>query len=76
MSPMGSGLQKGIIKQYRGLTVTINVCPKLKLEIIIADADKDLIVETILCHARTGEIGDGKIFVILVEEAIWIRTGK
>jgi nitrogen regulatory protein PII len=72
----GSGRQKGIVEQYRGSTVTVNVRPKLKLEIVVANADKDLIVETILRHARTGEIGDGKIFVIPVEEAIRIRTGE
>jgi nitrogen regulatory protein PII len=72
----GSGRQKGIVEQYRGSTVTVNVRPKLKLEIVVADADKDLIVETILRHARTGEIGDGKIFVIPVDEAIRIRTGE
>jgi len=72
----GSGRQKGIVEQYRGSTVTVNVRPKIKLEIVVADADKDLIVETILRHARTGEIGDGKIFVIPVEEAIRIRTGE
>jgi len=72
----GSGRQKGIVEQYRGSTVTVNVRPKLKLEIVVADTDKDLIVETILRHARTGEIGDGKIFVIPVEEAIRIRTGE
>jgi nitrogen regulatory protein PII len=72
----GSGRQKGIVEQYRGSTVTVNVRPKLKLEIVVADSDKDLIVETILRHARTGEIGDGKIFVIPVDEAIRIRTGE
>lgn len=72
----GSGRQKGIVEQYRGSTVTVNVRPKLKLEVVVADSDKDLIVETILRHARTGEIGDGKIFVVPVEEAIRIRTGE
>jgi nitrogen regulatory protein PII len=72
----GSGRQKGIVEQYRGSTVTVNVRPKLKLEIVVADADKDLIVETILRHARTGEIGDGKIFVSPIDEAIRIRTGE
>ena len=72
----GSGRQKGIVEQYRGSTVTVNVRPKLKLEIVVADEDKDLIVETILKPARTGEIGDGKIFVLPVEEAIRIRTGE
>ena len=72
----GSGRQKGVVEQYRGSTVTVNVRPKLKLEIVVADVDKDIIVETILRHARSGEIGDGKIFVIPVEEAIRIRTGE
>ncbi len=72
----GSGRQKGIVEQYRGSTVTVNVRPKLKIEIVVADSDKDLIVDTILRHARTGEIGDGKIFVIPVDEAIRIRTGE
>jgi nitrogen regulatory protein P-II 1 len=72
----GSGRQKGIVEQYRGSTVTVNVRPKLKLEIVVADSDKDLIVETILRHARTGEVGDGKIFVTSIEEAIRIRTGE
>jgi nitrogen regulatory protein PII len=54
----------------------ISVRPKLKLEVVVEDKDKDLVVETILRHARTGEIGDGKIFVLPVEEAIRIRTGE
>jgi nitrogen regulatory protein PII len=72
----GSGRQKGVVEHYRGSTLTVNVRPKLKLEIVVDDADKPLVVETILKHARTGEIGDGKIFVAPVEEAIRIRTGE
>ena len=72
----GSGRQKGVVEHYRGSTLTVNVRPKLKLEIVVDDADKPLVVETILRHARTGEIGDGKIFVAPVEEAIRIRTGE
>jgi nitrogen regulatory protein PII len=72
----GSGRQKGIVETYRGSSLTVNVRPKLKLEVVIEDEDKDLVVETILKHARTGQIGDGKIFVIDVEEAIRIRTGE
>jgi nitrogen regulatory protein PII len=72
----GSGRQKGVVEHYRGSTLTVNVRPKLKLEIVVDDADKSLVVETILRHARTGEIGDGKIFVAPVEEAIRIRTGE
>lgn len=72
----GSGRQKGIVERYRGSTLTVNVRPKLKLEVVVEDGDKDLVVETILKHARTGEVGDGKVFVLPVEEAIRIRTGE
>lgn len=72
----GSGRQKGIVEHYRGSTLTVNVRPKLKLEVVVEDKDQDLVVETILKHARTGEIGDGKIFVLPVEDAIRIRTGE
>jgi nitrogen regulatory protein PII len=72
----GSGRQKGIVEQYRGSTLTVNVRPKLKVEVVVEDKDKGLVVETILKHARTGEVGDGKIFVLPVEEAIRIRTGE
>src|ERR671925_557422 len=72
----GSGRQKGIVEHYRGSSLTVNVRPKLKLEVVVEDKDKSLVVETILKHARTGDIGDGKIFVVPVEEAIRIRTGE
>ena len=72
----GSGRQKGIVEQYRGSTLTVNVRPKMKLEVVVEDKDKRIVVETILKHARTGEVGDGKIFVLPVEEAIRIRTGE
>jgi len=72
----GSGRQKGVVEHYRGSALTANVRPKLKLEVVIEDKDKDVVVGTILKHARTGEVGDGKIFVLPVEEAIRIRTGE
>jgi nitrogen regulatory protein PII len=72
----GSGRQKGIVEQYRGSTLTVNVRPKIKLEVVVEDRDKGMVVETILKHARTGSVGDGKIFVLPVEEAIRIRTGE
>jgi len=72
----GSGRQKGIVEHYRGSTLTVNVRPKLKLEIVVDDREKSIVVETILKHARTGEVGDGKLFVVPVEEAIRIRTGE
>jgi nitrogen regulatory protein PII len=72
----GSGRQKGVVETYRGSTLTVNVRPKMKIECVVEDKDKGIVVETILKHARTGEVGDGKIFVLPVEEAIRIRTGE
>ena len=72
----GSGRQKGITEHYRGAELTIHLRPKLKLEIVVESKDAGLVKETILRHARTGDIGDGKIFVLPVEEAIRIRTGE
>lgn len=72
----GSGRQKGVVEHYRGASLTVNVRPKLKIECVIGDAEKDSVVETILKHARTGSVGDGKIFVVPVEEAVRIRTGE
>ena len=72
----GSGRQKGIVERYRGSTLTVNVRPKLKLEIVVDDVDMPVITETILKHSRTGSVGDGKIFVLPVEDAIRIRTGE
>jgi nitrogen regulatory protein PII len=72
----GSGRQKGVVEHYRGSTLTVNVRPKLKLEVVVDDKDKSVVVDTILRHARTGEVGDGKVFVSPVEEAIRIRTGE
>ena len=72
----GSGRQKGVVETYRGSTLTVNVRPKLKIECVVDDRDKGVVVETILRHARTGDVGDGKIFVLPVEEAVRIRTGE
>jgi len=72
----GSGRQKGITEQYRGSELTIHLRPKLKLETVVESKDVGVVVETILKHARTGEVGDGKIFVLPVESAVRIRTGE
>jgi len=72
----GSGRQKGITEHYRGSEIAIHLRPKLKIECVVDDEAKNLVVETILRHARTGSVGDGKIFVLPVEEAIRIRTGE
>lgn len=72
----GSGRQKGITEQYRGSSLTNYLRPKVKIECGVADGDVPVIVDTILKHARTGNIGDGKVFLIPIEEAYRIRTGE
>jgi nitrogen regulatory protein PII len=72
----GSGRQKGITEHYRGSELTIHLRPKMKLEIVVDDKDVNTVTEAILKHARTGQIGDGKIFILPVEDAIRIRTGE
>ena len=72
----GSGRQKGITEHYRGAELTIHLRPKLKLECVVDDAAVGVVTETILRHARTGSVGDGKIFLLPVEGAIRIRTGE
>ena len=72
----GSGRQKGITEHYRGSAIAIHLRPKLKIECVVADDDVDTIVDTVLRHARTGNIGDGKLFVLPVDEAFRIRTGE
>ena len=72
----GSGKQKGYTQHYRGAEYTVNLIQKLKLEIVAADNEVDRIVDAISAAARTGEIGDGKIFLSPVLDAIRIRTGE
>ena len=76
MEVKGSGRQKGIVERYRGAELTNYLRPKVKIECVVATADVDVVVETILRHARTGAIGDGKVFVVPVEQAYRIRTGE
>ena len=63
----GSGRQRGITERYRGAELTNWLRPKVKLECVVSTRDVQTVVETILRHARTGEIGDGKVFVMPVE---------
>src|SRR5919201_6919030 len=72
----GSGRQKGITERYRGAELTNWLRPKVKIECVVSSRDVDTVVQTILRHARTGGIGDGKIFVLPVEQAYRIRTGE
>ncbi|HEX2087631.1 MAG TPA: P-II family nitrogen regulator [Solirubrobacteraceae bacterium] len=76
MEVKGSGRQKGITERYRGAEVTNYLRPKIKIECVVASTDVQTIVDTILKHARTGAVGDGKVFVMPVEEAYRVRTGE
>ena len=73
----GRGVQKGIVHSGRGgETYTVDMLPKLKIEVVAKDADAQKVIETIINAAKTGNIGDGKIFVTALEEAIRVRTGE
>jgi len=72
----GFGRQKGHTELYRGAEYVVDFLPKVKLEIIVSDEKVAQVVETIEKAARTGRIGDGKIFVMPVEEVVRIRTGE
>ncbi|MGB9367126.1 MAG: P-II family nitrogen regulator [Xanthobacteraceae bacterium] len=72
----GFGRQKGHTEIYRGAEYTVNFLPKIKIEVVVPDDRTDRIVEAIASTAKTGQIGDGKIFVIEVEHALRIRTGE
>ncbi|HVO22780.1 MAG TPA: P-II family nitrogen regulator [Candidatus Margulisiibacteriota bacterium] len=72
----GFGRQKGHTELYRGAEYVVDFLPKVKLEIIVKDDLVSQVVETILKAAKTGRIGDGKIFVLPVDEVVRIRTGE
>ena len=72
----GYGRQKGHKEIYRGAEYTVNFVPKVKLEIAVANNMADRVCEVIVQSARTGQIGDGKIFVLPIEHAVRIRTGE
>ena len=72
----GYGRQRGRTEKYRGNTYVVNLLPKIKIEFVVPDDRADEVLEVVLEAARTGEIGDGKVFVSHVEESIRIRTGE
>ena len=72
----GYGRQKGHKEIYRGAEYVVDFIPKLKLEIVVGSELTDQVVETIIQASNTGKIGDGKIFVLSVEEAVRVRTGE
>ena len=72
----GFGRQKGHTEIYRGAEYTIHILPKLRVEVAVDEHDAARVVEAIMTSARTGQIGDGKIFVLDLESAVRIRTGE
>lgn len=72
----GFGRQKGIREVYRGLEYQVDFLPKVKIEVVAPDEKVQAVVDTVIEQARTGRIGDGKIFVYPVAEVIRIRTGE
>ena len=72
----GSGRQRGITERYRGAQLTNHLRPKVKIECVVETDDVPVIVDSVLKHGRTGAVGDGKVFVLPVEEAYRVRTGE
>lgn len=72
----GHGKQKGVVQQWRGEKYKVELLPKLKIEAVVRDQDLERVVKTVIDNAKTGEIGDGKIFISNIENAIRIRTGE
>jgi nitrogen regulatory protein P-II 1 len=72
----GFGRQKGHKELYRGAEYEIEFLPKLKLEIVVSDGELETVIEAIASSARTGRLGDGKVFVSPIEEVVRIRTGE
>jgi nitrogen regulatory protein P-II 2 len=72
----GYGRQKGHTEIYRGAEYVVNFLPKVRIEIAVADDDAERVVEAVSIAAKTGQIGDGKIFVLPIEQALRIRTGE
>lgn len=73
---MGCGKQRGFKEFYRGNEVLLSVLPKIKMELVVDESDFDRTIETILQYTRTGDVGDGKIFISTIEDAVRIRTGE
>ena len=72
----GRGAQKGIVLEYRGGLMTVDLLPKVQIELVVRDSEVDDVVTTVTESARTGNIGDGRIFILPVERSIRIRTGE
>jgi nitrogen regulatory protein P-II 1 len=76
MEVRGMGRQKGVTHTYRGSQYTLNLTPRTKIEVVVDDEQLEEVVEAIQTAANTGEVGDGKIFIIPLADAVRIRTGE
>ena len=72
----GFGRQRGHTEVYRGAEYTIDLIPKVRIEVLVDDADTERVIEAIVTSARTGKIGDGKVWVVPVDEIVRVRTGE
>jgi nitrogen regulatory protein P-II 1 len=72
----GYGRQKGHTEVYRGAEYTVDFVPKVRIEVIVEDFDTDKVVEAVVAAARTGKIGDGKVWVTTVDQVVRVRTGE
>lgn len=72
----GYGRQRGHTEVYRGAEYTVDLVPKVRIEVLVDDADADTVVDSIVAVAQTGRIGDGKVWVMPVEQVIRVRTGE
>ncbi len=73
---MGYGNQKGIVKKYRGAEYKVNLLPKIKVETVVTDEKAEEVIDKVVEEIKTGNYGDGKIFVLDVQDAVRIRTGE
>ena len=72
----GHGVQRGVVQQWSGTTYVVDILPKVKVEVVAMDSQVEPVIDAIIEQGRTGEIGDGKIFVTNVETAVRMRTGE
>jgi nitrogen regulatory protein P-II 1 len=71
----GCGRQRGYVERYRGMEYQVRLLPKVKIEVVVPDERAEEVIEAIVSAGRTGEVGDGKIFVSRIDEVVRIRTG-
>lgn len=76
VSVLGCGAQKGKKEVYRGAEMNINLLHKLKIEVVVPDSMVDKLIEAVVAGIKTGEVGDGKIFIMSIDDAVRVRTGE